>query len=136
MIAILCIDLRYGLMFGGRRQSRDRLVLEDIQNLCGQKPLRMNEYSGRLFLQYGFPCPNVSEHFLDEAGPGDFCFVEDAPLSDVRDKLEKLILYQWNRTYPADLYFNPELINGWTRTETKEFSGSSHQTITREVYER
>lgn len=136
MIVILCTDSQNGLMFGGRRQSRDRLLLEDIQLLCGEKPLLMNEYSSRLFLSYGFHPQRIAADFLDLANSGDYCFVEGNSLLPFCSKLEKIILYRWNRVYPADLYLEPGLLEGWTLKETKEFPGSSHNMITREVYER
>lgn len=136
MIAVLCIDDRNGLMFGKRRQSRDRHLLEDVQSLCGEGRLLMNEYSSRLFLQYGFPCPTAMPDFLDQAESGDICFVEGDSLLPFWDRLEKLILYRWNRVYPADLYFDPAILHDWTLSETKEFPGTSHKIITREVYIR
>jgi len=45
---------------------------------------------------------------------------------------EGLILYRWNRTYPADLYFTLSL-EGWTLERREEFAGSSHEKITKEV---
>ena len=136
MIVILCTDSQNGLMFGGRRQSRDRLRLEDIQSLCGEKPLLMNEYSSRLFLSYGIHPQRIAPDFLALANSGDYCFVEGNSLLPFYDKLEKIILYRWNRVYPADLSLEPGLLDGWTLKETKEFPGSSHKIITREVYER
>ena len=45
-------------------------------------------------------------------------------------------MFRWNRDYPADTYFDLSLESGWTRTETSEFAGSSHETITKEIYIR
>lgn len=136
MIAILCLDSQNGLMFGGRRQSRDRLLLEDIRQFCEGKTLLMSEYSNRLFLQYGFVKQTVNPHFLSQAGPGDICFIEGNDLLSIVDRLEKLVLYCWNRVYPADLYFDPSLLEGWRLLERKDFPGSSHELLTRKVYER
>ena len=136
MIAILCIDSQNGLMFNHRRQSRDRRVLEDVQQLCAEKPLMMNAYSSRLFLQQGFQHLTVLPDFLERAAPGDFCFIEGDSLIPFQDKLEQLILYCWNRVYPADVLFDPSLLHGLTLKETTEFSGSSHKIITRKVYKR
>lgn len=136
MIAILCLDSQNGLMFGGRRQSRDRLLLEDIRQFCEGKTLLMSEYSNRLFLQYGFAGQTVNPQFLSQAGPGDICFIEGNDLLSIVDRLEKLVLYCWNRVYPADLYFDPSLLEGWRLLERKDFPGSSHELLTRKVYER
>ena len=112
MIAILCLDSRNGLMFGGRRQSRDRLLLEDIEDFCEGKTVLMNEYSNRLFLQYNFSNQTVLPDFLAQAGPGDICFIEGNDVLPFWEKVEKIILYCWNRVYPADLYFDLAVLEG------------------------
>lgn len=48
---------------------------------------------------------------------------------------EGLIVYRWNRTYPADLFLTLPL-EQWTLVRQEEFAGSSHQNITKEVYTR
>ena len=136
MIAILCLDSRNGLMFGGRRQSRDRLLLEDIEDFCEGKTVLMNEYSNRLFLQYNFSNQTVLPYCLAQAGAGDICFIGDNDVPPFWQKVEKVILYGWNRVYPADLYFDLAVLEGWRLTEKKDFPGSSHEILTRKVYER
>ncbi len=51
--------------------------------------------------------------------------------------MEGLVLYRWNRRYPADVYLDirPEP-PGWRLVSREEFSGSSHPRITKEVYQR
>ena len=53
MNVILCADDRDGLMFGGRRQSRDRAVIEDIGDLTQGCRFLMNRYSDKMFGKYG-----------------------------------------------------------------------------------
>ena len=96
----------------------------------------MNEYSNRLFLQYNFSNQTVLPDFLAQAGPGDICFIEGNDVLPFWEKVEKLILYCWNRVYPADLYFDLAVLEGWRLTEKKDFPGSSHEILTRKVYER
>ena len=67
---------------------------------------------------------------------GAYCFVEDRAIAPVQEKIEKIILFRWNRAYPADMYFDITLSDGWHVTETHEFAGSSHEKITEEVYEK
>ena len=51
--------------------------------------------------------------------------------------IEKIILYRWNRKYPADFRFDINLEDSeWKLAETREFTGSSHEKITEEVYVR
>ena len=49
--------------------------------------------------------------------------------------IESVVLYKWNRVYPADQYFTMDL-SDWKLVETAEFAGSSHEKITEESYER
>ena len=133
---IVCIDDRDGMMFNGRRQSRDRAVAEDIASLCGEHRLLMNEFSQKMFLKYGISDVVVSEDFLQMAESEDYCFVENCSIKSVSDRLEQAVIYRWNRSYPADVYFERELIENWGLKEIKDFEGSSHEKITREVYER
>ena len=136
MHPIVCIDDKNGMMFHHRRLSRDRLLLADVQHLhCGRQ-LWMNAYSAALFAD-GQERVTVAEDFLYRASPGDFCFVEDAPLLPVIERIETIYLYRWNRAYPADLYLDllPEQYS-WICSERKDFAGFSHLKITREHYVR
>ncbi len=51
------------------------------------------------------------------------------------DRLDRLIVYRWNRHYPSDVRFPPELAD-FTLQSSTEFRGSSHDLITREEYTR
>lgn len=132
MILIACMDDNRGMMFNRRRQSRDRIVCEDILAHTDGHILRMNSYSAKLFSDAPEGRILVDEEFLSLAQEGEFCFVES--LLPPSDHIEAMILYRWNRDYPADVYFDLPLNEGWNLTETVEFAGSSHPIITKEVY--
>ena len=61
--------------------------------------------------------------------------VEKENPGTVEEKIEKIILYRWNRVYPADVHF-PIDFSGWKLVQAEEFAGSSHEKITEEIYER
>ncbi|MDO5418331.1 MAG: ribonuclease Z [Lachnospiraceae bacterium] len=139
MRLIVCIDEKDGIRFNHRRQSRDKVLLEDVLELAGGSRLWMNAYSAGLFWQYGLERPlkeQVCEDFLMRAEAGDYCFVEQGGFEDCLDEAEQVILYGWNRHYPADVHFDRSRLAGWKLEETREFAGSSHEKITREVYVR
>lgn len=137
MIIIACVDERNGMMFNRRRQSRDSAVCGDILRECGGKKLYMSTYSGKLFGDVEEKNIRISEEFLKEAEEEDFCFIEDIQISGFENKIRTVILYQWNRRYPADRYFLLDLSDGsWELQRTEELKGSSHEKITKEVYER
>ena len=133
MIAIVCLDNRGGMAFGGKRQSRDRILCERIVSLVGNANIYMSEYSKKLFDKNDKII--TDEAFLDKASNGDYCFVELESLSNYEEKIEKLIIYRWNRDYPYDMKFDINL-SKWKMISQSEFAGSSHDNICEEVYAR
>lgn len=132
MLAALCVDDRSGLSFNRRRLSRDRAQQEDLLSLCQEGKLWLAPYSAPLF-DWAADRITVDDALLSRAGPGELCFLEDR-LPPV-DALEGLILYRWNRAYPSDVRFQPDL-SAFTLIEQTEFPGTSHERITREIYRR
>ena len=129
MTLYICLDDRCGLQFNRRRQSRDAAVLEDIRSRLTGK-LLIEPFSEKLIREAEIPCvlpPEEAEDF----------FAEDIP-SDARlAQVKKLVIYRWNRLYPSDVRWEPDLAGlGFSLRETTEFPGTSHEKITREVYER
>ena len=137
MLIIVCIDEKNGMMFNHRRQSRDSAVCQDILKECRGKKLYMSSYSQKLFGEAQEAEIQISDNILNQARESDACFIEDIRLSDFEDRIQTVILYKWNRKYPADLYFTLDLSDGsWELQRTEEFNGSSHERITKEVYKR
>lgn len=128
MKLIVCVDDKNGMMFNKRRQSKDSVVRADIAAEVGTDTLWMNGYSAKQFQD----TPNlkicVQEDFLEKAKGYAFaeCDVTDA-------KPEQVILYKWNRLYPADVHFDLDL-SSFRLERTEEFEGTSHEKITKEVY--
>ncbi len=128
MKLIVCLDDNNGMMFNKRRQSRDRVLIENVLDFCKGEKLYANEYSMKLFPE------NSVEIFEDfEDVENAYCFAENFMVDE--EYVDEIIVYKWNRLYPADTYFNIDL-GGWTLTETIDFEGSSHEKITREIYRR
>ena len=137
MHVMLCLDDNNGMLFHHRRQSRDRALRAHMLHLCGTQPLWVDDYSAGQFAQAERTRLRVDARFLDLAGAGEFCFVEDQEIAPYWAKVEDLILFRWNRVYPADRYFAlPPEDSGWTLCRTEEFAGFSHPKITKEVYKR
>lgn len=137
MIVITCIDDNGGTIFNHRRQSQDRILRAKIVELVGSTRLWMNQYSAAQFEDCNLPNCTVDEDFLQRANPGEYCFVEGTPLMPVSEKLEKVILFRWNRTYPSDQKLDLVLTeDGWVQEVVADFEGYSHEKITMEVYVR
>lgn len=132
MILIAVVDDRMGMSFNHRRVSQDKVVLEKILAITQGKVLWMNSYSSKLFgLEHSQI--NVDDNFLREAAAGEYCLTETEDPVSAETWIEQIILFRWNRKYPADTHFSIDL-NKWELVSTEEFKGNSHDKITMEVY--
>lgn len=132
MILIACVDDNLGMLFNNRRQSMDSVLRGRILTMCAGKKLWMNAYSRKQF-NTDAEGITVDENFMAKAGSDDYCFAENISVKPYEKEIQKIILYRWNRVYPADLYFDIDLKN-WHLKERNNFAGSSHDKITEEVY--
>ena len=135
MRLIACVDDRDGMAFHQRRQSRDRAVRADLLAEVGEACLWVSGATARQFPAEEQSRLCVDESFLEKAGPGEYCFVEDKDVVPYESRIEEVILCHWNRDYPADMYFKMDL-GSWKLAETQEYAGSSHEKITEERYVR
>lgn len=130
MILVVCVDERDGMLFGTRRQSRDRRVTERILELAEGRPLHLSDYSLPLFEGAEGLCP--SENPAANAKKGEVCFIENTPLPE--KGIERLHLICWNRHYPATRRFDRSAY-ALTLTDELEYAGHSHEAITERIYE-
>lgn len=131
MNIILCLDDKNGIQFNRRRQSRDRVACDRMLELAEGSTLWMNAYSEKLF-----PAGQVKvdEDFLQKAGPGEYCFVEDDAFLRYFDKAEKVVIYRWNKVYPADMKIDSGVFGKKQLVQKSDFAGNSHERITEEIY--
>ena len=134
MKLIICLDDKYGISFFGKRQSMDKAVCKDILAISEGNKLWMKEYSAKLFSQLGGKLCIEEDYFL-KAGAGEYCFAETDDITAYAQNAEQIIVYKWNRIYPSDLRLPAELLDSRERVEAVEFTGSSHDKITRVVYQ-
>ena len=127
MTLYICLDDRNGLQFNKRRQSRDAAVLEDIRSRIRDK-LLIEPFSEKLIREAEIPYvlpPETAEDY----------FAENIPSTEVLENTQTMVIYRWNRHYPSDIRWEPDLeTRGFVLRETAEFPGTSHEKITREVY--
>lgn len=131
---IACVEDRMGMLFNHRRVSQDKAVCKNIIDMCGNQKIYIQEYSSVLFKEYDSDNIKIVKDFSSANLSGQFVFAEN-PESVKEEMLEKIILYRWNRKYPADQFF-PIDLTGWKLSETDEFAGNSHEKITKEIYVR
>ena len=134
MNVIVCADDAWGMLFNGRRQSKDRVLRARARLLAQGQPLWMNDYTARQFAED--QCPVITDELFLEHAPEDaWCFVENRDLLPYLEKIRQVAVYRWNRLYPSDTGFPVELFaDRWKHLSTVIFAGSSHEKITEEVY--
>ena len=126
MTLIFCVDESGGMLFCGKRQSRDRILNDYIQTLVGESPLWVTPYTAKLF-PWGKPISDCN-------GEG-YYFVEDGPFD--LEQADELILCHWNRRYPGDTFLDLSTVRAdFRKINTEELAGSSHEKITIETYRR
>lgn len=134
MKLIICLDDNDGMLFNHRRQSRDREVCERILAYGNTSRLWMDHYSKQLFKDndQAICC---DARFLEKAGQGEYCFVEHADVVPWISRVEEILVFRWNRKYPADVRFPHGLLNEMFHLcQTEDFAGYSHEKLTLEVY--
>ena len=133
MNIIVCLDDKNGMMFNKRRQSQDRVLRQHMLELAGDKKLWMNAYSRKQFSKEDENRIAVAENGFQNIRSGEYCFLEDEDPAQYTEQIEELILFHWNRIYPADFFCTLDL-SEWKRKTTEEFAGCSHEKITQEWY--
>lgn len=136
MKIIICLDENNGMAFNRRRQSSDRVIREDMLKMTADYKLYVNSYTAKQFKEDGSRLI-VDDSCLDKAEAGDYVFVEDMQIGSYVSAVEQIIVYRWNRKYPADLFFDVDLTSGnWELLHSEEFEGYSHECIGKEIYVR
>ena len=134
MNIIVCIDEENGMLFNGRRQSKDR-VLRAHANALAEGKLWMNGFTAKQFQEDGCDII-VDEAFLENAPEDAWCFVENVDPKPYMDRISRVVVYRWNRLYPSDVKFPmADFAARWTLVGREDFAGSSHEKITQEVYQ-
>ena len=132
MEIIICLDDNNGMLFNNRRQSRDSKLLLDIKNNL-QNSLTIFPFSEKLVSSAEIPYEIMS----GSASENTVLFVEDRGIKEFLPVTNKITVYRWNRVYPADMSLDIVLsAEGFRITQTVDFEGTSHEKITKEVYER
>ena len=135
MNIIVCVDDNMGMTFNQRRVSRDEKVIEKIVDFAAGKRIWMNDYSLPLFEHKENSNIIADGMYLDKAEQDEYCFVEKESISNYKNKINKMILFRWNRSYPSDVKFKIDL-DEWKLNSSEEFAGDSHECITMEVYSK
>lgn len=125
-------------MFNNRRQTKDRIVIQKIKEIVNKENLHLSNYSLSLFQDNNsledteIVLCNESEI---ESKESDYYFIEDFSPKDYEKMAKRIVLFCWNKTYPADSFFNIDL-SKYELKEEVEFEGYSHDNISMKIYDR
>ena len=133
MKLIVCLDERKGMMFNNRRQSRDRVLIDNMIKMVGDDKLYIAPYSESLFENKEIKL-KVKKNPL-KAADENWCFIENLPVAEYKDEIETVVIYHWNRHYPGDFFFDLEL-DSYSLESSEELVGSSHEKITKEIWNK
>lgn len=134
MTLFVCVDDEMGILFNRRRQSRDRALRARMLAHAAGHTLYVSSFTAGQF-EEGEEGYTVCDGYEKKAKSGDFIFAEDKEIS--LDGVSRLVLYRWNRLYPADRYFRFDAEReGFALLSSSDFEGSSHEKITEEIYVR
>ena len=148
MTGIVCLDQEDGLLFNGRRQSRDRVVTEKILSMTEGKPVCVAEdLVGKLTEPARKDAEQVEsaqeELEREEAAqkepwqqPGEaaFCLIEEA-VNLENEMIDEWIVFRWKRVYPADVFLKFPA-DDWEKELIETFTGYSHEEIDLERYRK
>lgn len=130
MTIYLCLDDRGGLLFNGRRLSRDAAVLADMAAGLADT-LTIDPFSEKLISAAGIPYTLAAQPLPE----GCHFFLENRNPEAMLPLAENVVIYRWNRHYPSDVRWTGSPADyGFTLSQTSEFPGKSHELITKEVY--
>ena len=132
MNLVLCLDDKNGMLFNHRRQSMDRILREDILAYTACKVLWISPYTAGQFAELPSHV-QIADDPIGAAGEGEYCFSESNDWINAADRIRDIIVYRWNRVYPADVRFPQSELARRKLITTVEFVGSSHDRITREI---
>lgn len=134
MTVIFFLDDNKGMLFNNKRLSRDEEVLNDIRTyLVGE--LHITGFSEKYLASSGLPYKVIDG--FDSLDNDNYYLIENISVKDHLEKINRIIIYWWNRVYPSDirLDFDPSDY-GFNSKSIYEFTGKSHEKITREIFER
>lgn len=137
MNIIICLDKNNGTFFNGRRQSLDREIIKKIALIVNNKTIGMSPYSAELFdtVKNISIHKHVDAHYMDRAENLDYCFVEGESLKQYIKEINTILVFRWDKVYPADRYLDISLAD-FTPVYEMGFHGNSHKLIIMEMYKK
>ena len=133
MTIIQCLDNRGGMLFNGRRQTLDYELASIIYEKYKDK-LCICSFSESFFKDLKV---KTYENPLSDAPDDAVVFIENIDITEHIQKIDEIIIYRWNRHYPADRHFSFEPTEmGYKLVGKVKFSTKIHEDTVKEIYRR
>ena len=122
------------MRFFGKRQSADRAVIKRILSVSSGKTVYTEPYAAPLFRDCG--AKTVQTGDFSSLSRDAVCFIENVDPASLADRIDRFVIYRWNRKYPRDCVadFYP-FDEGMRLVSMTDFAGSSHGRVTEEIWE-
>lgn len=134
MVIVACIDKLGNITADANRQINDILFIKRLWETTNEALLFINDCSRKKFFYY--PMMYIDDNFLDQAEAEDYCFVENTDITPYVDRIDKIILYKWNKTFSSELKFDVSILKDYKIVSKESFLGSFHLRITEVIYEK
>lgn len=139
MNIILCLSKNKGFTFFNQRQSFDRNMISDMIMHVDNKKLYISNYTKKLFDNLKINLENIfvlDKHNKEQIGEDDFIFIEKKEeLIFFENDPKEIVVYNWNREYPTDYYFEFDF-SDYLKIKEECIVGNSHEEITKIVYKK
>lgn len=138
MTVFICADNKMGVLFQGKRQSKDRILRKRILDIVEQNKSKLviTKYSYEQFKADRRDELLDVRNELDFSETNSFVFIEDEKSFNSLpwEKIDELVLCCWERDYPADIYLHKSENVTCILNKKETLSGSSHE-MTLEFYD-
>ncbi|MFM1536559.1 hypothetical protein ABGF49_07165 [Helcococcus ovis] len=139
MNIILCLSKNKGFTFFNQRQSFDRNMIFDMIMHVNNRKLYISNYTKKLFDNLEINLENIfvlDKHNKEQIGEDDFIFIEKKEeLIFFENAPKEIVVYNWNREYPTDYYFEFDF-SDYLKIKEECIVGNSHEEITKIVYKK
>lgn len=123
---IICLDQNNGFSFHGKRQTKDKYIIDDMVKYTNSN-IYCNDYSSKLFNDY-----NIKKQNSDDV----FIFLEGNDVLQLyHNQIDEIIIYQWNCSYPSDSLLTLDFSYFYV-VDKKIINGYSHEKVTRFILKK
>ena len=119
------------MAFNHRRQSKDSVIIDKIEQIVKNNPLYCDEYTAELFSEN----KNINIVTQKPSERPYFWFPELKDPAPLDENITKIHAFYWDKNYPADVFCSWNPLK-WDLFFSRELIGSSHDVISYREYRK